>query len=455
MRFFWVFLSFIVALQASEKVYDTIVLGSGAGGLTAALYLERANSSFIIVEGPLPGGALTQSPSVHNWPGEAAVSGSTLMEKIRHQLLDSGTSFLNEEVYQVDLSKRPFTLLTRSNFDKATTHTLKANTLIIAMGSHPKKLHIPGEDLYWTKGVYSCAVCDGPLYKGKTVAVVGGGDAAVTEALFLSDLAKKVFVLVRGKELKTSETLQKNALLKKENVSFFYETSLQEIQGDGSHITSLKLQGKTSPLSVDALFVAIGSTPNSSLFQNQLELTKEGFILLKDHQATSVKGVYAVGDIADPIFQQAISAAGEGAKAALQAKTYLASLEKSSPQPSVMEVTSLEDYEHLLKSNQLPTLVDFYAPWCGPCRSLSPAYEKLAKTLEGKVQCLKVNVEHLSALANRYQITSIPTLVLFDHKGELLTRKVGLADIQELSTKLTSLHNRSPQEIELFFSNKP
>ena len=449
-------------LIATDKIYDTVIIGGGIGGLTSALYLSRAGVSPLVIEGDKPGGALAQSPKVQNWPAELDIAGAALVAKIKTQVEANGAQFLNEEVISIDLSKRPFTLTTRPIFGPSTARVIKTQTAIIAMGSNPRLLNVPGEKPYFAKGVYSCAVCDGSLYKNKNVAVIGGGDAAITEAHYLAGIAKKVFVIVRGQAFKTLENARKDSLLKKSNVEVIYQTTVQEIKGDKNQVTSIDLLGqKNSTIAVDAVFLAIGSIPNSTLLKNQIELDKQGFVVLKNCQETSVSGVYAVGDIADPIFQQAISAAGDGAKAAIQAKAYLSSLTISDNiaptpitqqdiKPEIIEIQNLTQHHQEIQSSKLPIFIDFYATWCAPCNQFTPIYKKLADTFAGKIKFLKVNIDSNQELANLYKIQGIPTLVVLDTKGNLIAKKTGTYEINTLTTSLTALRKKSPTDIESF-----
>ncbi|MEI8301488.1 MAG: FAD-dependent oxidoreductase, partial [Chlamydiota bacterium] len=435
-----------VQLIAAEKIYDTVIIGGGIGGLTSALYLSRAGVSPLVIEGDKPGGALAQSPKVQNWPAELDIAGAALVAKIKNQVEANGAQFLNEKVIGIDLSKRPFTLTTRPIFGLSTPRVIKTQTAIIAMGSNPRLLNVPGEKTYFSKGVYSCAVCDGSLYKNKIVAVIGGGDAAITEAHYLAGIAKKVFVIVRGQAFKTLENARRDALLTKSNVEVMYQTTVQEIKGDKNQVTSIALLSqKPSTVAVDAVFLAIGSIPNSTLLKNQIELDKQGFVILKNFQETSLPGVYAVGDIADPVFQQAISAAGDGAKAAIQAKAYLSSLpateqlvniNASSKQPTaeIIEIQDTAQHNKAIKSSELPILIDFDATWCGPCNQFTPIYKKLADTFAGKIKFLKVNIDTNQELAHLYKIQGIPTLVVLDTKGNLIAKKTGTYEINTLTT---------------------
>jgi thioredoxin reductase (NADPH) len=444
--------------EAQRDVYPVCILGGGVGALTSAVYLARAGMTPLVIEGSVPGGAITQSPNVQNWPGEVGISGFELIEKMHKQAEFNGVLFRSEEVVEVDFSARPFTITTKDLYEQK-THQYKAEACIIALGTTPNYLEIPGEkgDLgYWGKGVYNCAVCDGALYKDKTVAIVGGGDAAIIEASYLSNIAKKVFLIVRKDTFRTHEDLRKNELLAKPNVEVLFHTTVQEVKGDAEHVTHVIVRDEhrhsSQALEVDALFLAIGSKPNSTLFQKQLALDLQGYILLKKDQQTSKPGVFAIGDIVDPTYKQAISAAGHGAVASIQVEADLAMYHAEKKQEafalhrkeipllkqaatiraaldSVLEVTSVHQFERELAEGSMPVFVDFYAAWCGPCKSLSPYLDAWAKTFSGKIKFLKVNVDKVSTLAKRYRISSMPTMLIFNKEGGLIERKIGSRDI--------------------------
>ncbi len=455
------------SIQTQEDVEAAVILGGGVGALTSAIYLGRAGLEPVVVQGPTPGGLLTQSHSVQNWPGEMEIDGHSLTDKIRTQAKANGAHLLEGEVTSVDFSKRPYKIKIRSLPDQKEKE-LQAETVIVAMGTVPNFLGVEGEKQYWGKGVTNCAICDGSLYKNRVVGVVGGGDAAVLEALYLSNIAKEVDVFVRKSAFKAVEEKRMETLLAKPNVKIFYETAVSEIKGDGEKVTHVVVQKgkeKTSEIPLDGLFLAIGSTPNSQLFGTSLDLDKKGYIQLKKDQQTSADGVYAIGDIVDPIYKQAISAAGDGAKAALQAQQYLAdraphlvaqikerakqaetvvvAAEQTAPKESllteshdVIEISSQEQFEQELRNSPVPVVVDFYATWCGPCKQVSPLIESSANQLSGKVKFLKVNVDELFDLSSIYNIQAMPTVLVLDPSGEISDRKVGSQEITELLKQL-------------------
>lgn len=432
-----------------------VILGGGVGSLTSAIYLGRAGLSPLVIEGPTPGGLLTQSHSVQNWPGVMEIEGAQLTEKMRAQAEANGARFLGEEVVAVDFSKRPLIITTRSLDGKNKTHEIQAESCIIAMGTKPNFLGIPGEQTYWGHGVTNCAICDGSLYKGKVVGVAGGGDAAVLEALYLSNIAKEVHVFVRKDALRAIEEKRVDALREKTNVIFHYNTTVQEVKGDGQNVTGvvIKSDSKQKALALDGLFLAIGSTPNSVLFKNALKLDDKGYIILEKDQQTSIQGIYAIGDIVDPIYKQAVSAAGDGSKAALQAQQYLSDrvnklvvknqAVKKVTLPvsnSVIEISSLEQFRKELASSDVPVVVDFYATWCGPCKRVAPILDTSASQLAGKVKFMKVNVDKLLELSSTYNIKAMPTVLLLNSSGTELERKVGLDQINDLLTQLHAQH---------------
>jgi thioredoxin reductase (NADPH) len=441
------------AVEPPPKAEPIVILGGGVGSLTSAIYLGRAGLSPLVIEGPNPGGLLTQSHAVQNWPGELEIQGAELTEKMRKQAEANGARFLGEEVVAINFSKKPYEITTRALDGTQKTHIIRAESCIIAMGTKPNFLGIPGEQDYWGKGVTNCAICDGALYKDKVVGVVGGGDAAVLEALYLSNIAKEVHVFVRKESLKATEERRVKTLLEKPNVKFHYKSTVEQVMGDGQSVTGLSVNkgGKRVSFPVEGLFLAIGSTPNSALFKNALNLDPQGYIVLTKDQQTSLPGVYAIGDIVDPIYKQAVSAAGDGSKAALQAQQYLSDRanklvasnnsvkKKTAPATStVIEIQSNDQFKRELEMSDVPIVADFYATWCGPCKRAAPVLDEAAKDLAGKVKFIKVNVDKFPELSTTYEIKAMPTVLLLNSTGAELQRKVGLDQINELLAELRS-----------------
>lgn len=438
----------LLPLHAEEE-HPVLVLGGGIGGLTSAVYLARAGVPPVIFTGPVLGGAITQSHMVENWTGEIAISGVALSDKVEKQAEKNGVDLRAETVVAVDFSKRPYLVTTRPATGEGSEKQYKTNACIIAMGATSNTLQIPGEEKYWANGVYTCAVCDGGLYKNRVVGIVGGGDAALIEAQYLANLAAKVHIFVRKADFRTVERQRMQQILSHPNIQVHYETTVQEIQGDGHQVTQLLLHSKqgSKTLAVDALFLAIGAQPNTQLFKGQLELDPQGYIVLKNNQETSREGVYAVGDVADPLFKQAICAAGDGAKAALQAQQFLATqmpspvsqlpVKELAPLPrEVIVIHSVAELEEVLSRGQGPVFVDFYADYCGPCRTFAPLYAAWAKKFGDRVTFLKVDATACRDLCDKFQIRALPTLLIFDEKGAVVHRAKGLGEVGAIEKRL-------------------
>ncbi|HWI16569.1 MAG TPA: thioredoxin-disulfide reductase [Vicinamibacterales bacterium] len=300
---------------------SVIIIGSGPAGLTAALYTSRANLKPLLIEGIEAGGQLMLTTLVENYPGfRAGVMGPDLMGEMRAQAEHFGAQILQGDVTSVDLSKRPFTI----NVDK-TQYT--ADALIIATGASAKWLDLGVDKKLSGRGVSTCATCDGFFFKGLPVAVVGGGDTAMEEAIYLSKLATKVTVIHRRDSLRASKVMQDKAL-STPNISFLWNKEVVDIKDlDQGKVTSLVLRdtvnGDASELAVDGVFIGIGHTPNTALFKGQLAMHDNGYLKTHDGSRTSVPGVFAAGDVQDHIYRQAVTAAGSGCMAAIDAERFL------------------------------------------------------------------------------------------------------------------------------------
>lgn len=311
-----------------ETHSKTLILGSGPAGYTAAIYASRAMLEPVLVSGLTPGGQLTITTDVENYPGFAtAVQGPDLMEQMRLQAENVGTKFVNDLIVKADLSGRPF----RLTGDGGDVYT--CDTLIIATGAEARWLGLASEAKFQGYGVSACATCDGFFYRGKEVIVVGGGNTAVEEALFLTSFASKVKLVHRRDELRSEKILQ-NRLLKNEKIEVLWDTGLEEVLGDedplgvtGARLKNVKT-GETFDIPIDGVFIAIGHAPATELFVGQLETKQGGYLVTAaDSTATNIPGVFAAGDVTDDIYRQAVTAAGMGCMAALEVEKYLAELE--------------------------------------------------------------------------------------------------------------------------------
>lgn len=304
-----------------------LIIGSGPAGYTAAIYLSRAGISSVLYSGIQPGGQLTQTTTIENYPGfPQGVEGFDLMENMRQQAVNVGAEVRNGIITDIDLSKRPFVATVDG------TSTISADAVIIAAGASAKYLGLADEQKYAGMGVSACATCDGFFYRKKVVAVVGGGDTACEEAYYLSNLAKKVYMIVRKPYLRASAAMQQR-VNEKENIEILYNTNTVGLFGEqfveGAHLVQFKGTDKEQMLDIDidGFFLAIGHKPNTDFLKGQVALDEQGYIALGGITTeTSVKGVFAAGDVADPHYRQAIVAAGSGCRAALDAKSYLDAL---------------------------------------------------------------------------------------------------------------------------------
>ena len=305
-----------------------LIIGSGPAGYTAALYTSRANLEPILYEGNQPGGQLTITTDIENFPGyPEGTSGTQMMDDIRRQAIRFGADVRAGIVTAVDFSKRPFIVTIDDG------NTIEAETIIISTGASAKFLGLDDDQKYMGLGVSACATCDGFFYRKKRVAVVGGGDTACEEALYLSNLAAEVFLIVRKDYLRASKVMQERVFAK-ENIHVLFNTNTEGLYGEefleGAHLVEFKGTEKEtrSDLAIDGFFLAIGHKPNTDVFNGVIEVDEAGYIKTKGQStATNIEGVFAAGDVADPNYRQAITAAGSGCKAALDAERFLAAQE--------------------------------------------------------------------------------------------------------------------------------
>ena len=313
--------------MADRKV---VIIGSGPAGLTAALYAARGNLAPLLVEGLEAGGQLTLTSLVENYPGfRAGIQGPDLMEEMRQQAQHFGTELVQGNVAAADLSRAPFTL-TLADGRRITTQTL-----IIATGASARWLEIGSDRKLSGRGVSTCATCDGYFFRGRPIAVVGGGDSALEEAIYLARLASKVTVIHRRDTLRASKIMQDKAF-KNEKIEFVWDSDVVDVKDvERGEVTGIVVRnrktGVVSELPVDGIFIAIGHTPNTALFRGQIDLDANGYIVTQRGTQTSVPGVFAAGDVQDHIYRQAVTAAGSGCMAALDAERYLEGLPEAEP----------------------------------------------------------------------------------------------------------------------------
>lgn len=301
-----------------------LVIGSGPAGYTSAIYASRANLSPVVYEGDQPGGQLTQTTEIENFPGyPQGVQGMQMMDELRDQAMRFGTKVVSRTIVKVDFSKRPY----RCEDDHG--DVVEANTVIISTGASAKYLGLPDEEKYRGLGVSACATCDGFFYRNRTVAVVGGGDTACEEALYLSTLAKKVYMIVRKDYLRASKVMRQR-VEQRENIEILFLCNTLGLYGEDGVEGAKIVRGKDTPdeevfdLPIDGFFLAIGHKPNTDIFADWIDLDEQGYIKVESpYTRTNREGVFAAGDCADPIYRQAISAAGTGCRAAMDAERFL------------------------------------------------------------------------------------------------------------------------------------
>jgi thioredoxin reductase (NADPH) len=306
-------------------MHDMVILGAGPAGLTAAIYAARANHAPVVITGPLFGGQLALTTEVENFPGfPDGVLGPELMELMKRQAERFGAEIRIGDVTDVELTQSPL----RMTFNG---ELIETKSLIIATGASARLLDVPGESEFFGRGVSTCATCDGFFYRDKTVAVVGGGDGAIEEGTFLTRYASKVFLVHRRDRLRASQILQDRAR-KNDKIDFIWDTVVEEIIGDADKgVTTARLRnvktGVEEEMQVEGVFLAIGHVPNTKIFEGQLKLDKQGYIVTDSRMHTNIQGVFACGDCQDHIYRQAITAAGTGCVAAMEAEKFLAEIE--------------------------------------------------------------------------------------------------------------------------------
>lgn len=473
-----------------KNTFPCVVIGGGVGGLSSSVYLSQLGCRTLLLKGDAPGGALAKTKSVQNWPGETEISGKELVAKLEHHAQHFGTIMADRVAEGVDFSTWPFTI-TLAGKGKVADRTVHALTCIIATGSTPKVLHVPGEEEFWGQGVTNCAICDGPFFKGKTVAVVGGGDSALTEVEQLTPLAEKIYMIVRSERLRGRGRRAHKARTNKK-VEILYSTEIEKILGDKDGVNGIQVKNKDGnfmQIPVSGIFLAIGSKPNTEIFKGQLELDNYGLIKLHKDQESSVKGVFATGDASDGRYRQAVSAAGHGCVAALQALEFMTSRnidltefsktegipkDKQPQKPAatqkpsddysdntlelesdiedsqdsdqedtenelVQEVETTNELTRTVENKGKPYVLDCYATWCMPCQLMHPVFEELAEQFKDKVIFLKADADKAPGIINEYGIRGVPTFIFFDKDGKQMDRHSGQIEKQELAEMIEKL----------------
>ncbi len=434
-------------LEKKDNIVAILVIGSGCAGYPAAVYAARGGLKTVVIAGQ-PGGQLSTTTKVENFPALLDQLGPDIIQKLQKQSEHFGAEILYDSVKSITVSDGIFEVKTEGGL------TIHALTIVVATGAVPTKLGVPGEEQWWGHGVTTCAICDAPFHKGKDVVVIGGGDSAVEEALQLSAYAKTVTIVVRKDSMRAAPSMQ-DRLKVVDTINVLYNSEIKAIHGnENDGVSSVEIyNNKTNTVTtkeVTGVFLAIGHTPNSSLVKDLVSVDNDGYIITKGKtQETTMPGIFAAGDVEDKTYRQAGVAAGSGIRAGLDALNFLqmhgfnATVAKkleshyfNSKAPKVVKKTALldlnssQEFDELI-SRQSIVVVDFYATFCPSCKYLLPAYESVAQQLSDKVICSKINVDDAPELAQRYKISSIPTLMLFKN-GTLLDQVIGALPEGEL-----------------------
>jgi thioredoxin reductase (NADPH) len=439
----------MIKASTVKNTMPVVIIGSGVAGLSAATYASRAGLPVVVISGNKPGGALTETTFVENWPGREKALGTDIMNDLQGWAKGFGARFLSDTVTKIEADQWPFKVHTENG------SVINALTIIVATGSTPQKLDIEGEEKFWGKGVTTCAKCDGHFYKGGNVVVVGGGDSAVEEAIQLSSHAKKITILVRKDHMRAIATM-KERLNEYPNISISYNKEIKKINGNDK-VTSIDVfdskTKKIESMAIDAVFLAIGHTPNSSLFEGILEMDEKGYIAVQGKtQQTSISGIFAAGEVEDSHYKQAGTAAGDGIKAGINATEFLTEHGYTAKIAQIMAPHLLkeavvvakekaQDVKHISTKHELnailehaseqgrPVIVDFYAEYCPSCMRMLPNVKSVASELSDKVEFYTVDIGESNEIAESYKITSVPALLVFnggkvvDHQRKAMGKK--------------------------------
>ncbi|KAF3635659.1 Thioredoxin reductase [Capsicum annuum] len=434
--------------SSAQDIENLVIIGSGPAGYTAAIYAARANLKPVVFEGyqagGVPGGQLMTTTEVENFPGfPDGITGPDLMDRMKRQAERWGAELYQEDVEFIDVKNTPFTV-------QSSERKVKCHSVIVATGANAKRLGLPTEEEFWSKGISACAICDGasPLFKGQVLAVVGGGDTATEEAIYLTKYARHVHLLVRKDQLRASRAMQ-DRVFNNPNITVHFNTETMDVVGNSKGQMSGILIRKAdtqeeSVLEAKGLFYGIGHSPNSQLLEGQVDLDSSGYILVKEGTAsTSVEGVFAAGDVQDHEWRQAVTAAGSGCVAALSVERYLTSknLLVEFHQPATEEVKKeltdkdvQEGFDITLTKHkgqyalrklyhESPRLmcVLYTSPTCGPCRTLKPILSKVIDEFDKHVHLVEIDITEDPEIAEAAGIMGTPCVQFFKNKEMLRT----------------------------------
>jgi thioredoxin reductase (NADPH) len=416
-----------------DNVMPVVIIGSGPAGLAAGVYTKRAGINTLIIEGKKPGGLLTETTYIENWPAEEKILGKDLMAKFKKQNQALGVQFLTDIVERVDFNTWPYQIYTADGV------MLNALSVIIATGATPRLLGVPGEQQYWSHGVSSCAVCDAPFYKNKDVIVTGGGDSAAEQVLQLAPHVKSVTMLVRKETLRACKNMQEK-LAAISNAHILFNNEIKQIYGDHEQVVGVELfnnqTNSSQNLPINGVFLAIGHDPATQLFKEQLAMDQHGYLLLQaGSQTTSLDGIFAAGEVVDHTYRQAGVAAGDGIKAALDCVSFLQAagfnadfsqkiednyfVPQSTTESNIQKIKTIQEFEAQAVNGNLPAVLDFYTNYCSSCLHMMPFYEAVAQKLTGKMNFFKVDADEAEELIRKLKISRVPTILVYQNGAQV------------------------------------
>jgi thioredoxin reductase (NADPH) len=413
-------------LDGIDNIVPFLVIGSGPASLSAALYGARTKVRTVVLRGNKPGGQLTGTSYIENWPGIARIRGGDVVAQQQEQAEEFGAIMVDDTVSKVDFSQWPYVVETEEG------HTIRAMAIMIGTGATARGLNVEGEHTYWGRGVTTCAICDAPYHRGHDVVVIGGGDSAMEEAIELSPYAKNITVLVRGDILKASPSMV-DLVIGCRNIKIVHNRAITEVKGDGYHVTNIDVKNtKTEEIEnwpIGGVFLGIGHDPNTDLFKDALKTNKEGYLMIDGRtQQTSYPGVVSAGDVSDPRYRQAGVAAGDGIKAGLDVVWWLSSLgynqivqeslepyffEKPIKKIVVADITSEVDFNRKMQdAPEKLAFLDFYTHACPTCMHMMPVIDWGAAKFAGKVRFFKVDASDAFDLIKKYKVPDVPHFIV-------------------------------------------
>jgi len=455
-----------MAAGAPGSVENLVIVGSGPAGYTAAIYAARANLSPVVItgfqDGGIPGGQLMTTTHVENFPGfPDGILGPELMDRIKAQAVRWGTRLVEADADAIDLSQRPFRI-------QADGQTIQAHAVILATGASANRLGLPSEQRFWNAGISACAICDGatPQFRDVELAVVGGGDSACEEAVYLTKYASRVHLIVRSDKLRASKAMA-DRVLAKAKIQVHWNRQVADCSG-GDWLEAIQLKdtrgGPSEELAVRGMFYAIGHTPNTRLVRDQLSTDAKGYLITEPGRPeTSVEGVYASGDVADAEWRQGITAAGSGCQAALAAERWLtekdlavtvshepvdpaevgetkrtAVSDEANFSPDALWQKGSFALRKLYHDSTKPLVVVYTSPTCGPCHVLKPQLKRVLDELGGKAQGIEIDIEAEQEIAQQAGVSGTPTVQIFLNK-ELKQQFRGVKQRSEFKAAIEGL----------------